>query len=331
VIYRPLADTGLRVSVIGLGCSRLGGTAERRDDAAARRLLLHAHERGITLFDTADIYAQGDSERLLGRTFADRRDSVIIATKAGYRLSATGNWMARLKPLARGLLRVLPSLRSSVHQVRSSQLAQEFSAPYLRLAILRSLQRLSTTYLDLFLLHNPPEEVLRSGEAFELLESLKHDGLLRCYGVSCRRPDDASIARTHSGIGALEVEVNLLEQGAAREFQGFKDPTMALIGRQPFASGWLARSPELRVGDARGLSPDEYQRRMQLVTRYREVLRAQQQSLAQGALRFVLGLEQLTCTVLGVSTLAHLDEALAVAAAPALPAETMARLQAVDV
>jgi aryl-alcohol dehydrogenase-like predicted oxidoreductase len=329
MIYRPLADTGLRVSAIGLGCSRLGGTVERRDDAAARRLLLHAHERGINFFDTADIYAQGNSERLLGNTFFDRRDSVIIATKAGYRLSSTGNWMARLKPLARGLLRVLPSLRRSVQKVRSSQVAQEFSAPYLRLAIHRSLKRLSTTYLDLFLLHNPPEEVLRSGEAFELLESLKQDGLIRCYGVSCRRPGDASIARAHSGIGALEVEVNLLEQDALRDLRGLDDSTMALIGRQPLASGWLARSPEVGVGGPQDLSPDEYQRRVQLVMRYQEVLRAHQQSLAEGALRFALRLEQLTCVVLGVSTVAHLDEALAVAAAPPLSAETMARLQSV--
>lgn len=315
--------------MIGLGCSRLGGTAERRDDATARRLLLHAHECGVNFFDTADIYAQGNSERLLGRTFRDRRDSVIIATKAGYRLSATGNWMARLKPLARGLLRVLPSLRSSVQKVRSSHLAQEFSAPYLRSAIHRSLERLSTTHLDLFLLHNPPEDVLCSGEAFELLESLKQDGLVRCYGVSCRRPGDASVARTLPGIGALEVEVNLLEQGAARELRGIKDSRISLIGRQPFASGCLARTPEVSVGDPQGLTQDEYQRRMELVVRYQEVLRAQPQSLAQGALQFVLELEQITSVVLGVSTVAHLDEALGAVAAPGLPVETMARLQAV--
>jgi aryl-alcohol dehydrogenase-like predicted oxidoreductase len=327
VIYRALGDTGLRVSAIGLGCSRLGGTVERRNDPAAQRLLLHAHERGINFFDTADIYAQGDSERLLGRTFSARRDSVIIATKAGYRLSSAGNWMARLKPLARGLLRVFPSLRRSAHKMRSSQMDQEFSPSYLRSAFHRSLERLSTTYIDLFLLHNPPEEVLRSGEAFELLESLKRDGLVRCYGVSCRRPGDASIARAHSTIGALEVEVNLLEQGALHALREPEASRVALIARQPLASGWLARFPELTAGDAQDLSPDEYQRRLQFVMQCQEAFRSQQQSLAQGALRFVLGLDQLTSVVLGVSTIAHLDEALAVAAAPPLPAETMTRLQ----
>jgi aryl-alcohol dehydrogenase-like predicted oxidoreductase len=125
------------------------------------------------------------------------------------------------------------------------------------------------------------------------------------------------------------MEVNLLEQGALRELRGLEDSTIALIGRQPLASGWLARPPEVRGEDPQDLSPDEYQRRMQSVMRYQEVLRAHQQSLAQGALRFVLALEQLTSVVLGVSTVAHLDEALAVAAAPPLPAETMARLQSV--
>ena len=84
--YRQLGTSGLIVSGVGFGCVRIGRTVEWFDRTTAQRILDCAFACGITLFDTADIYAQGNSERLLGETFRRRRTSVILRPKAATRL-----------------------------------------------------------------------------------------------------------------------------------------------------------------------------------------------------------------------------------------------------
>src|SRR5690349_23723282 len=103
---RPFGSTGLQVSELGFGCARIGGIF-KNDPAAFVRLLESAHAAGITFFDTADIYSQGESESLLGRAFRRRRQQVVIASKVGYGLPAQRRHIARIKPFARPLIRLL--------------------------------------------------------------------------------------------------------------------------------------------------------------------------------------------------------------------------------
>jgi aryl-alcohol dehydrogenase-like predicted oxidoreductase len=103
---RQFGATNLRVSAIGLGCARIGGIFQ--GDAGGFIDLLHAaRDAGITFFDTADMYSQGESESLLGRAFRAERDRVVIASKAGYRLPGRRRLAARLKPVLRPLIQRL--------------------------------------------------------------------------------------------------------------------------------------------------------------------------------------------------------------------------------
>ena len=102
MLQREVGTTGLRVSVVGLGCSRFGSIGSGIGNRQAVMLIDRAYELGINLFDTASIYGQGDSERLLGKTLQRRRDQVVIVSKAGYELSAVGGLISRYaKPAAK--------------------------------------------------------------------------------------------------------------------------------------------------------------------------------------------------------------------------------------
>src|SRR6478752_4571743 len=101
---RRFGSTDLEVSEFGFGCARIGGIFQK-DPAGFVELLGAAYDAGINFYDTADMYSQGESEQLLGRTFRKRRDKIVIATKAGYCLPAQRKLIARIKPLARPLIR----------------------------------------------------------------------------------------------------------------------------------------------------------------------------------------------------------------------------------
>src|SRR5215472_3265881 len=124
--YRPLGDSGLQVSVVGLGCNNFG---RRLDAAGSRRVVDAAIEAGITLLDTAEMYGgNGRSEEILGEALAGRRDQVVLATKFGHQEVDMGYGAAAGAKGGRG---------------------------YIRRAITRSLSRLRTDYIDLYQLHTP--------------------------------------------------------------------------------------------------------------------------------------------------------------------------------
>src|SRR5690349_6530567 len=95
---QQFGTTALRVSTLGLGCARIGGIFQR-DSRSFVDLLAAARDRGINFFDTADMYSQGESEALIGRTFRRKRDRIVIATKVGYCLPAQRKLIARIKPI----------------------------------------------------------------------------------------------------------------------------------------------------------------------------------------------------------------------------------------
>jgi len=181
---RQLGRSGLRSSALGMGCARLGSllaTAGRRD---AERALEAALAEGIRFFDTADSYAQGDSERLLGRVLG-RADGVTIATKAGYRLPAPG-WVLRLaKPPLRLAARLSGALDRSVDARRRRGFRQCFAPAHLARALHASLRRLGRERVDLFMLHGPPPELAGSEALWRFVDDARSAGDLRCFGVSC--------------------------------------------------------------------------------------------------------------------------------------------------
>ena len=161
----PLGRTGLRVSALALGDGGLLSQRPHRAAAARCAVLEEAVRLGVTFFDTADSYAYGWDERVLG-AFARNRPGLVVASKVGHAATIA----ARIRDRLTGRPR------------------QRFDRSYIVRQCHRSLRRLKRDHLDILYLHGPPDEVaaVRAGEAYEALERLKEQGKIRCAGVSTR-------------------------------------------------------------------------------------------------------------------------------------------------
>lgn len=121
--YRTLGSTGLFVSAIGLGGSHLGSGSRGRTRSDMLRLLKHAVDRGITFFDTSDVYMQGESEALLGSALGSLRHDVVIATKAGFRRPINESALARVRPFLWSSVHRVPALARSLSSKELAWLA----------------------------------------------------------------------------------------------------------------------------------------------------------------------------------------------------------------
>jgi aryl-alcohol dehydrogenase-like predicted oxidoreductase len=187
---------------MGLGCSRLGSTLSGGGPRAADSLLRHALDAGVTLFDTADVYGQGDSERLLGAAIRPRRAEVVIVTKAGQRFT----WAQRAATLAKAPLRRaarhLPDLHAAIAARRAASLPRDYGPEHLRRAVEGSLRRLGTDRIEVLLLHSPSAEELRQGAPFDVLDRLVEAGKILAWGVSC---DDAAAVEAALSLPSVSV------------------------------------------------------------------------------------------------------------------------------
>ncbi len=187
--YRPLGDTGLRVSEVGFGTWGLGGDSGGSisygptSDDTSRAALRSARELGVNFFDTADFYGFGHAEELLGEEFSGRRDDVVIASKGGFVDART----------------------------------QDFSIDYLREALENSLRRLRTDHVDLYQLHSPAVTLLREHpEIIALMKEFQASGKIRAWGFSARSPGEARIAVEEFQAPCIQVNFNLTDQRAAQ-------------------------------------------------------------------------------------------------------------------
>src|SRR5262245_37439939 len=112
--YRPFGTTGFSTSEIGFGCARIGGIFQGGSRPEVIRLVRDAFEQGITLFDTADMYTQGESERLIGEALRSQRQHVVVATKFGYAVPRQKQLVSRIKPLVKPLVARLRLRRQQV-------------------------------------------------------------------------------------------------------------------------------------------------------------------------------------------------------------------------
>lgn len=213
--YRTLGKTGITVSEIGFGTWGLGGTAYGTvDDSVSAAALRKAVEMGVTFFDTADLYGDGHSEKILAETLQCKRSEIVIATKGGTKPHSTF---------------VMP---------------QDFSPDYIRQAFENSLRRLKTDYIDLYLLHSPPlEDVLNNDRLFALLQKLKQEGKIKAFGISARTPADALSIINELDVDVIEVNLNIIDHRAIDNGLLAKASCkgIGIIARTPLAFGYLTR------------------------------------------------------------------------------------------
>jgi aryl-alcohol dehydrogenase-like predicted oxidoreductase len=318
--FNDFGRTGMRVSEIGFGGSRIGGVfADKGSSKGALDVLRTALDSGITFYDTADLYAQGESESLIGTAFRGRRDQVIIATKGGYTLPARRNMIKRIKPLLRPIVQALGLKRARLPAGLSGALSQDFSPSYLTMALEASLKRLQTDYVDLYQLHSPGTAFMQSGafgETLQTLEKLKAQGKLRFYGIGTEAPEEAAFCMAVPGISSVQLgfgllDLEALEQGtlAAAGSRG-----IAIIARGCFAGGLLKDS--LDAEQLKTATP-----KWDRILALRALCSSMGRSPMDVALQFCRGTPAVSVTLLGMHTATHLRDNLRFADAPRLSAE----------
>jgi aryl-alcohol dehydrogenase-like predicted oxidoreductase len=315
VEHRELGRTGWRISTIGFGAWAIGGgdwgTA---DDAESMRALHAAVDRGVNFFDTADVYGDGRSEKLIARLRRERSEPIIVATKAGRRLPA--------------------------------QIAADYNRANLTAFVERSLRNLESDSLDLLQLHCPPSEVYEMPEVFGILDDLVQSGKLRYYGVSVERADDAVRATDYPNVQSVQIIFNMFRlKPAERFFPIARARNVGVIARVPLASGLLTGKlradsrfapADHRSFNRHGESFDagetfsgvEYETGLRAVEELRDLVPTGA-NMAELALRWILMFPEVTTAIPGARNAAQIESNVRSSDLAPLSAATMERVRAV--
>jgi aryl-alcohol dehydrogenase-like predicted oxidoreductase len=210
------AETGAAtpISVLGVGCSKVGSLGNPAPSTQVRETLAKALSLGVTVFDTADIYGQGDSEREIGRLLRGRRDAAFVVTKFGKTFSRTMRLMRPLKPLLR-LVAPHRAAGSMISAQRDRVVGEDFDPARLEIALDASLRRLGFDYVDAVLLHSPPADVAADAAVASRLAAIKAAGKARHFGVSCDDRATVEAALAMPGLSLVQMPLDVIIAGAA--------------------------------------------------------------------------------------------------------------------
>jgi aryl-alcohol dehydrogenase-like predicted oxidoreductase len=240
-----------------LGCDRLGSVLSPMTMRDAVRFVATAHVAGINHFDTADVYGQGDSERILSQALqlhtSTGRSNAIIATKGGQLFSTKQKLWTIFKPALRFAAKA-PTIRERIAKERSGTLQRNFSREYISRAINSSLQRLRTDYIDIFYLHCPTDEAVMDNDLFDFLDGLVSAGKVRLWGVSCDTPHSVKLALEQHRVKLIQADISHLPLPF-----GQTDKTLVvrrLSMTDPFRKGDIAGSfrEALTIPSTRGIN-----------------------------------------------------------------------------
>jgi aryl-alcohol dehydrogenase-like predicted oxidoreductase len=309
--YRDLGQTGMRVSEISLGTWAFGGDWGTVSEDDAYAALNRAVDLGVNLLDTADVYGDGRSEKLIGRLLKDRPDDeILVATKAGRRLDP--------------------------------HTPEGYVYDNLSAFVERSLQNLGVEALDLLQLHCPPTEVYRQDSTFEALDRLQESGKVRNYGVSVERVEEARMALDYPGVATVQIIFNVFRQKPAEEFFPLaEERNVGILARVPLASGLLSgkmRSDRAfteddhrnfnREGQAfdRGetFSGVDFETGLLAAEELKQLV-LEGNTLAQFALRWILMHPAVSCAIPGGKNISQVEDNVAAAEMPPLSEATMQR------
>jgi len=306
--YRELGRTGWRVSTISFGAWAIGGTWGSVDDRESLDALRRAADLGVNFFDTADVYGDGRSERLLAQLKRERREAIHIATKAGRRLDP--------------------------------HVAEGYNRQNLTAFVERSLQNLETEALDLLQLHCPPTQVYYLPEVFGVLDDLVKQGKVKYYGVSVEKVEEALKAIEFPNVQSVQMIFNLFRQRPADLFfDQAKRKRVGILTRLPLSSGMLTgkmtRDTHFAADDHRAFnrhgesfdrgetfSGVDFDLGLQTVDELRPLVPSGW-TLTQFALRWILMFDAVTCAIPGAKRPAQVEENCRAADLPAIPEATM--------
>jgi aryl-alcohol dehydrogenase-like predicted oxidoreductase len=307
---RRLGKTGWDVSEIGFGAWAIGGAWGETDEEESLAALHAAVDAGVTFFDTADVYGDGRSERLIGRLLREREERLVVATKFGRR--------APLDPA----LYTYENLRGWLE---------------------RSRENLGVDSVDLVQLHSPPWETYYMPEVHEACDALVQEGLAHAYGVSVEKVEQALKAIEYDGVATIQIIFNMLRQRPAERFFDLaRRRDVGVIVRVPLASGLLTgkfgRDTTFAADDHRGFnrhgeefdvgetfSGVDYEVGLEVVEELRPLV-PPGATLAQLALRWILTFDGVSTVIPGAKTPEQARANAAAADLPAPPPESMERI-----
>jgi aryl-alcohol dehydrogenase-like predicted oxidoreductase len=309
VNYRTLGRTGWKVSEISFGAWAIGGSWGPVDDKESMAALHAAVDSGVNFLDTADVYGDGRSERLIAQLKRERKGEIIVATKAGRRLSP--------------------------------HIAEGYNEKNLVEFIDRSLQNLATDCLDLVQLHCPPTDVYYRPEVFDFLDCLVEKGKIRHYGVSVERVEEALKAIEYPHVKTVQIIFNCFRQRPAELFfEQAKKKNVGILARVPLASGLLTgklrRDSQFAPDDHRNFnrhgqafdvgetfSGVEYDLALDTVEQLRDLV-PHNMTMSQFALRWILMFDAVSCSIPGGKRPEQVAENCQTSDLPLLSPETMA-------
>ncbi len=312
--YRAFGRTGWHISAVSYGAWAIGGSWGPTDDSAAVAALQRALDRGVNFIDTADVYGDGHSERLIGQVIRSRTERVYVATKAGRRLNP--------------------------------HVAAGYTRANLTAFIERSLRNLGVEALDLLQLHCPPTPVYHQPEVYAALDDLQSAGKLLAYGVSVETVAEAMAAIEHPNVQSVQIIFNIFRQKPADVFfAAARAHQVGILARVPLASGLLTGKLRAdtafdpsdhrhfnRNGEAfdRGetFAGVDYATGLQAVAALRSLVPAGE-TMTQFALRWILSFPEVSATIPGMRTIAQAEENTAAADLAPLDAATMAAVRAI--
>jgi len=310
--YRELGRTGWKVSASSFGAWAIGGNWGDVDDKESIAALHKAIDLGVNFIDTADVYGDGRSERLLRQLREDRSEEIIIATKAGRRLDP--------------------------------HVAGGYNRQNLTAFVERSLKNLDVESIDLLQLHCPSPAVYYMPETFAILDDLVQAGKLRYYGVSVEKVEEALKAIEFPNVQSIQIIFNIFRQRPAELFfPEARRRQVGILARVPLASGMLTgkMTPESsfevddhrtfnRHGEAfdRGetFSGVDFQTGLDAVEELRALL-PEGMTMAQFALRWILMFDAVTCVIPGAKRPSQAEDNALAADFPPLSQETMIRVR----
>jgi aryl-alcohol dehydrogenase-like predicted oxidoreductase len=309
--YRDFGRTGWKVSSVSFGAWAIGGTWGTVDDAESLAALHKAIDLGVNFIDTADVYGDGRSERLISQVLKERSEEIKVITKAGRRLNP--------------------------------HVAGGYNRENLTAFIERSLKNLDVETLDLVQLHCPPTEVYYMPETFGVLDDLVKAGKMRYYGVSVEKVEEAIKAIEYPNVQSVQIIFNIFRQRPADLFFRLaQEKQVGILARVPLSSGMLtgkmSKQTQFESDDHRKFNRDgqafdkgetfsgvDYDLSLQAVDELRPLV-PEGWTMAQFALRWILMHEAISCVIPGAKRPSQAEDNVAAADLPPISDDTMAKV-----